>query len=452
MKIDERDAVLDQIDQIKQYSIIDEIGKHYPNENDIESISIGRYPVDKFVKFFNNAILFLEAELNTDNFYFYPIQAAAQPIANINLSITLSTILSHLQNNAIPQIPGVADQLITYENYFGFWRLSSHKVHDIDEEKVNDMSEKVKLLANNLKKNIERINSEIEQLSLERKEINEYVNTKKTELESISQSLQSVKVTVQEIETLKSNAVNKETEISGLINNINDKITLVQSEIKSYQDSFGIIEGNWKKLEKSVDSNNESAKNNFELSKQYVEFVESRKDQIEKLTGMAADGALGSKFHDREGKLTDKIPFWRNAIIGMTIVSIIWVVIVFTCIPATFKNEWVNLGVNLLKTAPAFILLGFVFKQYSKERNLEEEYAFKSAVAMTLTAYSQMLSEKDIEGNKSRQEMLLKTIEQLYTQPTIHNEKPDRLFSFNTKNLKESVANLTEAINNIKTK
>jgi hypothetical protein len=73
-------------------------------------------------------------------------------------------------------------------------------------------------------------------------------------------------------------------------------------------------------------------------------------------------------------------------------------------------------------------------------------------VAMTLTAYSNMLSEKDVDNNKTRQEMLMKSIEQLYAQPIIHNEKPDRLFSFNTKNLKETVANLTEAINNIKSK
>lgn len=450
MKINERDTILDQITKIKEYSIIDEIGKHYSNENDFESISIGRYPVDKFVKFYNNAILYLEAELKTDNFYFYPIQAAAQPIANINLSTVLTTILTHLQNNDIPQIPGVIDQLITYENYFGFWRLTSHKIHDIKEEEVKELSDRIKLLTKNFEKSIGRLTTTYDQLVTEKKELNEFIIIKKKELETITQSLQSVKSIVQEIETLKSNAINKDTEISGLIKNINDKISQVQMDITNYQESYGIIENNWEDLEKSVNTNIDSAIKNLELSKKHIEFAESRKEQIEKLTGMAADGALGSKFHDREDKLTKKIPFWRNAIIGTTIVSIVWVVVVFTCLPALFKNEWVNLGVNLLKTVPAFILLGFVFKQYSKERNLEEEYAFKSAVAMTLTAYSQMLAEKDVEGNKSRQEMLIKTIEQLYAQPVIHHEKSERLFLFSTKKLKDSVSDLSEAIKNIK--
>jgi hypothetical protein len=165
---------------------------------------------------------------------------------------------------------------------------------------------------------------------------------------------------------------------------------------------------------------------------------------------MAADGALGSKFHDRENKLTEKIPFWKRLIILMTLGTMIWVLIVFTCFPSKFDNEWVNLLVNLLKTTPVFILYGFVFKQYSKERNLEEEYAFKSAVAMTLTAYSRMLAEGDRDPNKSRQEMLLKSIENLYKAPKIHSEKSESLFSFNTKHLKDSVDAVNQSLNSLK--
>ncbi|MBC7451251.1 MAG: hypothetical protein H7259_07155, partial [Cytophagales bacterium] len=95
-------------------------------------------------------------------------------------------------------------------------------------------------------------------------------------------------------------------------------------------------------------------------------------------------------------------------------------------------------------------LMGFVFSQYSKERNLQEEYAFKSAVAMSLTAYSGMLEKNDSEENKTRQEMLLKSIQQVYMQPRIHAEKPDKIYSLNGKHLKEAIQTLSEAVKNIK--
>jgi hypothetical protein len=187
----------------------------------------------------------------------------------------------------------------------------------------------------------------------------------------------------------------------------------------------------------------------FDKAKEHLEYTESRKEEIERLTGMAADGALGSKFHARETKLSKALPSWRIAIIAMTILSIFWVIVIFTFFPAKLNNEWVNLLVNLLKTTPVFILYGFVFKQYSKERNLEEEYAFKSAVAMTLTAYSRMLAEGDRDPNKSRQEMLLKSIENLYKEPKIHSEKTESIFSFNTKHLKDSVDAVNQSLNSL---
>ena len=134
----------------------------------------------------------------------------------------------------------------------------------------------------------------------------------------------------------------------------------------------------------------------------------------------------------------------------MSVLTGVWIVIVFTCLLPHFTNEWLNIMISILKTSPAFILLGFVFSQYKKERNLQEEYAFKSAVAMTLTAYSEMLSESDDPKNISRQQMLLKSIEMVYNQPQIYPAKSEPLFSFNTKSLKETIETLSEAVKNIK--
>jgi hypothetical protein len=164
---------------------------------------------------------------------------------------------------------------------------------------------------------------------------------------------------------------------------------------------------------------------------------------------MAADGSLGSRFDKREIALEKKVNIWIGGVILISLIAIAWTVVVFVCLSANTGNPYINILVNLIKTSPGFFLMGFVIKQYSKERNLQEEYAFKSAVAMTLTAYSSMLEKNDEDVNKSRQQMLLKSIEQVYNQPKIYNDKNDTMFSFKTKDLKDAVKDLTGMVKDI---
>ncbi len=90
--------------------------------------------------------------------------------------------------------------------------------------------------------------------------------------------------------------------------------------------------------------------------------------------------------------------------------------------------------------------MDFVFKQYTKERNLQEEYAFKAAVANTVKAYSDLLQNEDSEQNISKQNMLKKAIEQLHIPPKLYHESSGKIFSFSTKYLSETIKNLNETI------
>jgi hypothetical protein len=55
------------------------------------------------------------------------------------------------------------------------------------------------------------------------------------------------------------------------------------------------------------------------------------------------------------------------------------------------QNVWAVVGLRFLFLVPVFVLLGFALTQYRKERNFEEEYAHKAAVAVTLPNYGDLL-------------------------------------------------------------
>lgn len=451
MNINQQQSCLDSINEIESIDGANIISTFYTEENDLSKIVFSKYNAALFIELFDKMLSQLRYELNQGLKLLLPNAENYQnDFGAINLTQELPLFKQYFEGHNFTHLETLLDKFIHYQIKNGFWNKTVVKASVIEQKKLNAQH---KLIT----KNLESLNTNIDLFEGMRKDFSQVIEeaegiieAKNTELNTIAQNLQTSTNQTNEITTLLSDVTNKDTEIAGILHNIKDKVTTIETDITNYQEAFNIIETNWEDLEKSLNTNILEAKSNFETSKEHIEYTESKKDQIEKLTGMAADGALGSKFHQREEKLTDKIPFWRWSIIGMTLLSVVWVVVVFTCLPAKFDSEWVNLGVNLLKTTPVFILLGFVFKQYAKERNLEEEYAFKSAVAMTLTAYSSMLSDGDRDHNDSKQKMLLASIERLYTQPRIHSEKKGTLFSFNTKHLKDTVETLNKSVNDLK--
>lgn len=422
-----------------------------PGVNDLKKINISKYSAGEFLELFNRMIRQLDNELKTGLRLNLPNSENYQnDFGSVDLSSELPLFKKYFEGNNFTHLEPLLDKFIHYQVKNGFWNKTTIRASVVEQNKLKDQFDLILKNQKALERNLDIFEELKTNFNSKIAEIDTIIQVKRTELEQIAQNLNTSTTQTNEITVLLASVTNKDTEISGILNNVKDKVLAVESDITNYQESFKSIETDWNKIETELKETQKQTSMNFEKSKEHIEYTESRKSEIELLTGMAADGALGSKFHEREKKLTDKIPFWKNAIVGMTILSISWVVVVFTCLSADFGNDWVNLGVNLLKTAPAFILLGFVFKQYSKERNLEEEYAFKSAVAMTLTAYSRMLAEGDRDPNKSRQKMLLKSIASLYTEPKIHPEKSETTFSFNTKHLKESIDALKESVNNIK--
>ena len=93
--------------------------------------------------------------------------------------------------------------------------------------------------------------------------------------------------------------------------------------------------------------------------------------------------------------------FWRVAVPVMSIATVVWVFFLFKNQTAItdFSNWWQAFAINTLKTIPAIFLLLFSINQYRKERNFQEEYAFKSAVALTIDAYASRLT---VQSNKDR--------------------------------------------------
>jgi len=451
MNINQKQTVIDNLEAINTTDVEQLLLAAYPTENDFSKININKYNAAEFLFLFNKMISQLEDELENGLGFLLPFtENYANDFGAVNLQNDLSNIHSYLYSNQFAPVEPLLDKLIHYQIKNGFWNKSEVKSHPVDLEELKKQKTLIDLNQKALDKNLTVYTELKTNLDATIAGFNVFIYEKKQELTQITTLLSTANTQLTEINTIVSNATNKDTEIDGILKNIRDKVTVVSDSITEYETDFTAIKKDNAALKLELETTIAKALEDLKKSKEGIEFIESNREEIVRLTGMAADGALGSKFDQRQIKLESGLTIWKCAIPLMTVLAGAWVVVVFKFLVPDFKDEWVNILVSIIKTSPAFILLGFVFSQYKKERNLQEEYAFKSAVAMTLTAYSEMLSNADSDDNNSRQQMLLKSIEMVYNQPQIHSAKSETLFSFNTKDLKETVVELNDTLKSIK--
>ena len=254
---------------------------------------------------------------------------------------------------------------------------------------------------------------------------------------------------MESIKNVQKNAnINQET-----IEALNGKANNIVTALKSAQDH----------IQEQINTNNDvisqskQALEDFKADSDYkisqitsdYESVSNNADEVRKMMGYIADGTLSHSFNKRKGDLEKSVQSWRDSCAWIAVIAIIWVCVVFFKLNADTGNVWADILINGIKSSPLFFLLGFVISQYQKERNLLEEYAFRESVAVTLTAYLEQIPNDKEEENKRN--LLISTVEQLYTKPIIANKEYSML-KFDTKDLADTSKILKELVDNIRSK
>jgi hypothetical protein len=89
------------------------------------------------------------------------------------------------------------------------------------------------------------------------------------------------------------------------------------------------------------------------------------------------------------------------------------------------------------------IVLFFTIKQYVRERTFQEEYAFRSAIALTVQAYG------DISGSK-KEDLILQAVSTIYSLPSMMKEKSSSYFGLRSKSITDSMNAINETLKTIK--
>lgn len=333
--------------------------------------------------------------------------------------------------------------LIRYQMIWGFWDRSSRKVHNVDALKIEEAVKEIQRgkkdlefqqkMIDNLKKKVEQEKEEVDTLIVSLQESINGIIKQKTESEQKNIEIQQI--------------LNYATEQKGKIDTSKVVIELTSDDIKAKaeeaKNELSTFQTESVRLKEELRAALTDAKGKIQYIneshsdiKDKRDFIHLKEEEIVHLATQASNGAMGHMFDKRKTSLGNSVRFWMVATIVATLSLLAWIFIVFLCLNTTdYEPNWINPLLATLKTVPAFIILAFCSRQYNKERSLQEEYAFKAAIAMTLNAYA---DEIEYSEDPDRRELIKKSIEKIHQQPQIKKDHYG-LFDFSGRKKREEL-------------
>ncbi len=293
-------------------------------------------------------------------------------------------------------------------------------------------------------------NMELEILEL-RKSLNEALSKKNELLVLLTDAqanVETLKSHVAESETAKDQVLEDKKVSETYSQNASALLTTIQqSEQQSNQllattktgnAEVKAIEGQIKEFYKQVDSYRKKIEDSASLAQVVIDenkgeteklitnlqsLESSIKVQIEKATGFT----LFHSFQKRQEKLAKSKNQWTITIFILVLISMSLTAYI---IGSTVSFDYA-FYLKLSLTLPIIYLLTFCTLQYSRERRLEEEYAFKSNISISLNPYKEliekMIVDQPIEERQKFIDFMIDSVGKVFDSPT------DKIFEIEQK-------------------
>ncbi|NOU24104.1 MAG: hypothetical protein HOO90_01055 [Methylotenera sp.] len=358
----------------------------------------------------------------------------------IQLPITIQKVLIDALQNIINAQTGIVaggdavENLSTYIESLNtqIWQYGLHNLSDEVlgyQTKMNQIKS-LELEVGRLRKelvagikSIEILDALIKQSSVTSNVITTYNAEAEALLIQIKQNVQEVTTNAQSVAAYFTQVQQNDTAIAQIRANANQssaEIVVLESKATEF---FGEVSNFTKRVDvltkKAEDSVELNTKETTTLKEKLVKLEVQIKDQLEKATGYS----LFHSFQTRQGLMVKSKNFWLLVLSVLLLIAVglgCW--LVKSMSGMSLDSIGVAFYLKLSLTIPLLFAISFSTIQYSRERRLEEEYAFKSNISISLIPYQELVEklvdEDDQEQRKEYATFIISTINKIFTSPT----------------------------------
>jgi len=444
--------VIGQAHLIDNFDFEAVIKRVYPDRTDLENIVITQLSLQEFLHLSKRVFGQFFSELqDRDNYIILPFTFTNVQLGQANIDGQIQGYFANLNGDNFAAAESILFWLISYQVENGFFNKTSKRQSEHTTNTVSKLAEKLGLLEINIEYKLKEVQALNIELETNKKEIQNLINQKRDELASITASLTTSTTQSNQINDLLTKSTEQSTRLTTIVEQ--QEASKVQTDKKLldletlYNKTNTDLASNLKTILGQIDEFKQQVADNEEHLK-FVEgkreFFEERIIYLQNLIGQEVGANLFKTFKFRKDELEKPVIFWRWAVPVMAVATIVWVFFLFYHQPdiKDINLWWQAFAVNTLKSIPAIFLLFFAINQYRKERNFQEEYAFKSSVALTIDAYAGRLSSPE---NKDK--LIMEAVLGIYKTPI--DDKPvsgDKIKSTTALDTIKSMAETTKEL------
>lgn len=353
----------------------------------------------------------IQLPITVQNVLFTHLEAISRSITNLlngaDEIVNLTNYIEQL-NSAIWQygLHNLSDQVLGYLEKMNQLKNQEIEIARLTRDLESTLAQKQTLenLLNNAKQSLENINGITTQAE-------ELAKKAADNLEATNQASQNAAVFLTNIQQNDSTA----TQLLATTKTSTAEVTALEPKIKEFYTQIDTyrtkIDATSSQVQEIIIVNKKATD---ELLAELQQLEDQIKVQIQKATGFS----LFHSFQTRQIELASSKRFWVWAIVALVITSLCISIYVIK----TTTNIDVAFYVKLSMSLPLIYAIAFCTVQYGRERKLEEEYAFKSNISISLVPYQELV-EKIVNNSQTGERekftaFIIDAITKVYTSPT----------------------------------
>lgn len=403
-----------------------------------EELLANRYSAPDLIALIERIVKQYENEITSETYHFYPHSFTYPEIGNGTVSGDLGQVLLYLNQSNPDAAIKYLDKLIAYQIQNGFWDKSKRKLHRANEVKVNEVKSKIESLE-------KVVRLYIADLIKAKKENENFLLGKQEEYSTFVSKVESIQKKDVDAQQMVADISNLKGQLAGLIETELEKAKALSKEVAAAKKEDANTRKTISSLERKINTFWEKQDAKREKFDEDVAFFGSKKSYFEErikvlddLIGREVGASLFKTFKSRKDELKSSVNLWMFVVAMMAVVTAIWIISVLkgnlfglSLGADMYGNQWLSFASAGLKILPALILLYFSIRQYRKERDYQEEYAFKSAVALTVEAYA-----GQIKNAESRDQLIAESVRGVYISPVKNRDSKSQA---KAKGVKEGI-------------
>jgi hypothetical protein len=438
-------SVISLSSQVDSINFDELVGQAYPNRTDLENIQLTQISLAEFIHLTKKILSQFNSALNDREISMtLPLLYNHGQFGNAQIDLQIQNFFSYLNQASFTSAEGLLLWLVGYQVENGIYYKSNKKQNDTLASSLNSLSEKLNLTQasiSNKQKEVEVLYQSLENSS---KEIQNLITQKRDELNQITINLTTSNSQAIQISDILTRGTDQGSRLNTILEQQEQNRIQSEKKLKELQDLYIVTNGKLDENIKTVLAQIEDFKKQVLENQDHLDFVEGKRqffeeriNYLENLIGREVGASLFETFKQRKTELHKPVIFWRWAVPVMAVATIAWVFFLFSRQPEIKEINlwWQAFAVNTLKSTPSIFLLLFAINQYRKERNFQEEYAFKSAVALTIDAFSSRLNDL---SNKDK--LIMEAVLSVYKTP-IEEKHSERL---KTKPVLETIKTMVD--------